>query len=230
MAEETSIDQEASEKFPVLKEAKIILETLFQILEINYQTKITSLAPFQNHLLIKQAQISQLLDDILLVTEKIANEKTFIQYREIGTIFEEIPTLLSSLQALFPGNLAEFYRTSHRLLKFYWAIHFFLARFELESIPAYWENQVLFFNFPDALFSFLQELPAGPQPIEILREIDLEIRLDRRLSLLLSRSPDYISLSPLGEKLLEVHSISEMYYYYLYEFEEDVVGPWSNSV
>ena len=223
-----STNQENSKKFPLLKEAQLVLEKFFQMLGINYQTKITSLTSLQANVLSKKEQIQRLLDNLQSLTKKIVKEKVFMQYREVGTIVEETLPLIPSIQALFPDDLAEFYRTSHCLLKYYWAIRFFLARFELESNPAYWNNQVLFFNFSDALFSFLQELQAGPQPVEILSEVDLEIRLDKCLSMLLLRSPDYISLSPLGKTLLDVHSISEIYYYYLYEFEEDVLQSLSN--
>jgi len=222
--ERTPCNQEPHKMFPLLMEASGVLETFFQILGIKYQTKISLLpSPQCNIVLNQKNQIRRFLRDILSFTQKITKEKEFMQYREIGTILEEILTLLPSLHGLLSQNFTEFYWKSHYFLKYYWAIHFFLARYELESNPTYYENQALFFNFSDTLFAFIEKLQACQQPIDILGEIDLEVRLDRRLPLLLTRTPDYISLSPLGQLLLKVHSISEMYYYYLYDFEEDVL-------
>ncbi|MDD1779519.1 MAG: hypothetical protein LUQ65_15255 [Candidatus Helarchaeota archaeon] len=216
-------DLQNSEKFPFLQEALGALPVFFEEVDIKYETKITSLSPPPEHLHTKIAQIQAYLRDILSTAKKIAQEPVFTQYREFGSIIEDTLAILSSLQELISTNIAKFHHESHRLLKYYWGIRFFIVRSELEANPEYCANQVPLFNLSDALFEFMEVLQAGPQPIEILREVDLEVRLDGRLSFLLSRSPDAIDLSPLGKQLLKVHSISEFYYYYLYEFEEDVL-------
>lgn len=216
-------DSQNLEQFPLLKEALGTLTVFFQELGIKYETKIVSLSPPPEPLHTRTDQIRPLLCDILSTAEKIAQEPLFVHYMECGTILEDTLAILSSLQGLISTDLARFHHENHRLLKYYWAIRFFIVRSELESNPEYCANQVPLFNLPDALFEFMEVLQAGPQPIEILREVDLEVRLDERLSFLLSRSPDEIYLSPLGKQLLNVHSVSEFYYYYLYEFEEDVL-------
>ena len=212
------------EQFPLLKEALVALPVFLKELGITYETKIVSLSPPPNQLLARIDQIRLLLQDILSTAQKIAQEPLFTHYREFGDIIEDTLVLLPSLQDLISTDLTKFHPESHRLLKYYWGIRFFIARSELESDPEYRANQVPLFNLSDALFEFMETLQAGPQPIEILRDVDLEVRLDRCLSFLLSRSPDHIDLSPLGKKLLEVHAVSELYYYYLYEFEEDILS------
>lgn len=217
-------DIDLCEKFPFLKQPLVVLRSFFRELGINYETKITSLNPPSDQLGTKIDQIRPLLHDLLSSTKNLTRESAFVHYRELDTIIENTLTLLPLLQELLPTNLAKFYRESHRLLKYYWGIRFFIVRSELESDPDYRENQIPLFSLSDAVFEFMQTLQAGPQPIEILCDVDLEVRLDRRLSFLLSRSPDHIELSALGKKLLEVHAVSEFYYYYLYEFEEDILG------
>lgn len=148
-----------------------------------------------------------------------------MNYREFGDIIINTISLLESLQSLLTSNIPDFYRECHRLLKYYWAIRYVIARFELESIPLYFQNQIMFFNLPDALFDFLETLKEGPQPVEVLRDVDLEVRIHKGLPIMITRSPDEISLSVLGERFFNVHSISELYCFYLYEFEEDILDP-----
>jgi len=194
-------DPQKCEKFPLLKEALVALPAFFQALGIRHEIKIVSLSQPPDELFTGMDQIRPLLRSILFTTKKIAQEPIFVHFMEFGAIIEDTLALLSSLLEFIPPNFAKFHRESHRLLKYYWAIQFFIVRSELESNPDYCANQVPLFNIPDALFEFLEVLQAGPQPIEILRDVDLEVRLDGRLSLLLSRSPDYIDLSPLGKKI-----------------------------
>lgn len=212
------------EQFPLLGEALIALLALLKELGIPYETKIASIPPPPDQFLAKKDQIRLLLQDILATAKKIAQELLFTRYREFGVIIEDTLGLVPSLSELISTNSVRFHRESHRLLKYYWGIRFFLVRSDLESDPEYCANQISLFSLSDAVFEFMETLQAGPQPIEILCEVDLEVRLDRHLSFLLSRSPDHIALSPLGKKLLEVHAVSELYYYYLYEFEEDVLA------
>lgn len=217
------LDLDHCEKFPFLKEVLVALPSFFRELGIEYETKIASLSPPPGHLRTRTDQIHPLLHALLSTAKNLAQEPVFVHYRELDTIIEDTLALLPSLQELLPTNLVKFHQDSHRLLKYYWGIRFFIVRSELESDPEYRANQVPLFNLSDALFEFMETLHAGPQPIEILCDVDLEVRLDRSLSFLLSRSPDHIDLSPLGKKLLEVHAVSEFYYYYLYEFEEDIL-------
>jgi hypothetical protein len=212
------------EQFPLLKEALVTLPVFLKELGLPYETKIASIPPPPSQLLARIDQTRLLLRDILATAKKIAQEPVFTHYREFGAIIEDTLVLLPSLQELISTDPVQFHRESHRLLKYYWGIRFFIVRSELEADPEYRANQIPLFSLSDAVFEFMETLQAGPQPIEILCDVDLEVRLDRRLSFLLSRSPDHIDLSPLGKKLLEVHAVSELYYYYLYEFEEDILS------
>ena len=82
----------------------------------------------------------------------------------------------------------------------------------------------MFFNLPDDLFEFLETLKEAPLPVNILAEVDLKIRIQKGLPLMISRGVDEIELSDLGKKFFKVHSISEIYFYYLYDFEDEVLN------
>ena len=147
-----------------------------------------------------------------------------INYREFGEIINSTIPLIKSLLSLQGTNISQFHRESYRLLKYFWAIRYVIARFELESIPQYITNQVIFFNLPDVLFEFLEMLKEGAQPVEILADVGLAVRIHKGLPLMISRGVDEITLSDLGKSFFKVHSISEYYFYYLYDFEEEVLS------
>lgn len=226
----TSINQVLTDLSSFLMEIQKELEEFFTLLQINCKEKIISIkaVPIDN---IKNdsEKLNNLLNTISEKTKKISSEKTLTTYMECGEILRNINPLLISLISLLSSNILEFYYESHRLLKFFWAIPFLLARFELDYFPNYRENQLFFFNIPDALFNFLQELKEGPKPVEILAEMDIELRINKLLPILLSRTPDQIALSNLGEQYLKVHAISEYYYYYLYDFEDEILQPAKTS-
>ena len=218
------IEQACQEILPTLQAIQADLEEFFPLVHIHFKEKLEALentptTELQN----KNEQILKLLNKIHAATKEISQIKTFMNYREFGDIIINTISLLESLQSLLTSNITDFYRECHRLLKYYWAIRYVIARFELESIPLYFQNQIMFFNLPDALFDFLETLKEGPQPVEVLRDVDLEVRIHKGLPIMITRSPDEISLSVLGERFFNVHSISELYCFYLYEFEEDIL-------
>ena len=218
----SSIEEICKESVTYLQSIQGDLEALFSQLSIDYKIKLEAIKEsIESNITQDNTEVLELLNKICEATEEISSNPTYVNYREFGEIITEALLLLKSLQSLLASNLPEFHQASYRLLKYYWAIRYVIARFELESIPEFYSNQLLFFNFPDVVFDFIEKLKEGPQPVEILAEVDLDIRLHKGLPLLLSRSPDEITLSLLGEKFFKVHSISDFYFYYLYDFGEE---------
>lgn len=218
-------DQTRQDLIPVLLEIQTELEDLFTILQINYREKVLSIKE-SNEINIKnnQNEIIGKLQLLLQKTEEISSIKTLINYREFGNIINSILSSIKKMQSHLSSNLTEFHQESYRLLKYYWAIRYVIARFELELTPEFMTEQIMFFNLPDELFEFLESLKDGPKPIEILRDVDLEVRIHKGLPLLISRGTDEITLSDLGVKFFTVHSVSDLYFYYLYDFEEEVLN------
>ncbi|MFX1298161.1 MAG: hypothetical protein ACFFD2_25325, partial [Promethearchaeota archaeon] len=208
----------------ILLEIQKDLEAFFTLVKINFEVQLTSIDDIPvERIKTHSKEISQLLQSITQKTEYIKSERIFADYMEFGDIVENILPILKSTFSLLSSNISKLYKESHRLLKYYWGIRFIMARYTLDHTPEYCENLILFFNMPDIVFEFIQELKPGPQPIELLAEIDLALRVDKRLPLICTRTPDHIALSHLGKRLLEVHSLSGFYYYYLYDFEEEVL-------
>ncbi len=202
-----------------------ILKDLFTLLGIEYETQIASIKNIPNEIEpIQIKKLSQLLKLILEETRELQSKKFFMDYMEFGEIIRTSIPILNLLIDLLGSNYSQFHRECYRLLKFFWGIRFVIARFELETIPEFCQNFIGFFNLPDGLFEFIDQLKDGSYPVEILAEMDLKLRVDKRLPLLLSRTPDQISLSLLGEKLLNAHRIANYYYYYLYDFEDEVMS------
>jgi len=222
---EKATDPTCQELIPVLEEIQANLEEFFLFFEINCQERVTSIENINDlNVKAKNQKGMELINKILSSTNEISSIKMLINYREFGEIINSTIPLIKSLLSLQGTNISQFHRESYRLLKYFWAIRYVIARFELESIPQYIKNQVIFFNLPDVLFEFFETLKEGPQLVEILAEVDLAVRIHKGLPLMISRGVDEITLSDLGKKLFKVHSISEYYFYYLYDFEEEVLS------
>ncbi len=225
MTEPEIKDPTCQELIPLLQEIQTDLEELFSLLQINYQEKVTSIKEINSAIGATQIEkTNELIKKILTNTTEIFSIKTLINYREFGDILNSTIPLIKSLLSLRGSNISQFQREGYRLLKYFWALRYVIARFELESIPQYISNQILFFNLPDVLFEFFETLKDRPQPVEILAEVDLKVRLHKGLPLMISRGVDEIALSDLGKNFFRVHSISELYFYYLYDFEEEVLN------
>ncbi|MHA1264037.1 MAG: hypothetical protein ACTSRS_02280 [Candidatus Helarchaeota archaeon] len=209
---------------PTLKEIQCELEEFFSLIQINYKEKLTSIQ-FPNELGIKEnlKPILTLISKISHATHHFSSINTLMNYREFGEVITRLQGILQKLPNLLHSDFEKFYRMSHYLLQYYWGIRYIIARFELESFPDYLPNQIMFFNIPDVLFEFLESLRNGSRPVEVLAEIALEIRTHKTLPLLLNRGVDEISLSDLGKQFFEVYEISDFFFYYFYDFPEDVL-------
>ena len=213
------------EDLMLLQEIQTNLERLFILLDIPYQEQIKKLQnPPLETLHEKTAEIGGIIPTLLAETQQICSIKPFTDYMAFEKIINDAIQLLQLLISLQSSDLPKFYLRSHKLVILYWGIEYYVAKYELDQTPEFCENTLLFFNMPDSVFEFILQLKQGPKPVEILAEVDLQLRIDKRLPLLLSRTPDHISLSPLGEKFVQVHEISHIFFYYLYDFEEDVLG------
>ncbi len=200
------------------------LADYFIALDIPYEEKLKAIRePPVAELQHQSPKIQTLIHVIREKTQIINRIKIVRDYMEFGTVLDSILPLLESLALLLSSDPSKFYHESHYLLKYYWGIRFVRARFALEGTPEFCENQLFFFNMPDSLLEFVEELKAGPKPVEILGEVSIEVRIHKLLPLLIARGPDEIKLSPLAEKLLNAHTISDKYYYYLYDFEEEIL-------
>ncbi|NVM53331.1 MAG: hypothetical protein HWN66_06470 [Candidatus Helarchaeota archaeon] len=218
---ENPVQQTCQEVLPSLLQMQTDLEELFSLIKINFKEKLITIDEVKTSRPKDGVeQVHQFINKVLSATEELSTINVLINYREFGDILNTTIPLFHSLLQLLSTDYPMFYRESHRLLKYYWAIRYVVARFELESIPEFIGNQIPFFNMPDMLFDFIEQLKNGPKPVEILAEVDLQVRIDKSLPLLISRGPDEIRLSVLGEKFLKVHSLSDFYCYYLYEFDE----------
>lgn len=220
---QNTIDHKYLELIPRLLQLQSDFEKFFLMIDISYETIIIEITKPDNLKLPDRIiEIKSLLMHLNQATHEIASINLLMNYREFGSIVVDTIPLLERLIQLLPHNFPAFYQDSHPLLKYYWGIRYLIARFELESIPEYYCNQALFFNIPDNVFTFLEGLKDGPQPVTVLADVDLEVRIHKSLPLFLSRTPDEITLSPLGEKYFTVHAISEFYFYYLYDFGENL--------
>jgi hypothetical protein len=216
--------------FPLLLAIQKDLETYFTILEINYKIQLTSINEVPAETIkSKINDLKILLETVLQKTTEVSTINFFSSYMEFGNTLKQSITHLDSLLKLLFSNISDFYLQSHYLVPLFWGVQFMIARYELEQLPDYCENHLLFFNFPDELFEFIEYLKEGPQPVEILAQMNLHLRVDKRLPLLLSRTPDHIALSPLGEKLLNAHTITNTFYYYVYDFKEAIMDQPKSS-
>ncbi len=208
-----------------LQEIQLNLERVFTLLDIPYQEQIAKLEnPPLETMHTKTAEIERILSTVLSKTQQVCSVKPFTDYMAFEKIINDAIQLLQLLISLKSSNPAEFYSRSHQLLILYWGIEYYVKKYELDQTPEFRENTLLFFNMPDYVFEFIQQLKQGPKPVEFLAEVELQLRIDKRLPILLLRTPDHISLSPLGQKFIQVHEISHIFFYYLYDFEEEVLG------
>ncbi|MHA1651308.1 MAG: hypothetical protein ACTSYB_14040 [Candidatus Helarchaeota archaeon] len=217
-----SVESPINSDLDQLIEIQKDLETCFDLIGINYKDQLETIK--SSSLDTKKFRLKKIKLLLLNLSNKLKNINTsFLTYMEFGMIVKEIIPLIETLLSFLPSNLSQLYLESHRLLKLYWGIRFVLARFALEKCPEFYKNQIQFFNLPDTLFTFIEKLKKQPLPIRILTELDSKLQHDERFPLLIDKTKNHIVLSPLGEKLLTAHTIANYYYYYLYDFEEDVL-------
>ncbi|MHA1276405.1 MAG: hypothetical protein ACTSQI_15290 [Candidatus Helarchaeota archaeon] len=214
----------SQEDLSLLIEIQEGLRHFFELQDINYQAKLDHLPHVPGERIKSNyRKITQLLRSIETKIQQICSSMPLTDYLTFEKIINKARQFIHQLLTLQSTDLAEFYKISHWFLVFYWGIEYYIKKNELDQIASFRDNSVLFFNMPDSVFEFILQLKEGPQPVEILAEVDLELRLDKRIPLLLSRTPDQIMLSPLGLKFLEVHEVAQIFFYYLYDFEEEVL-------
>ncbi|MHA1301745.1 MAG: hypothetical protein ACTSO9_20180 [Candidatus Helarchaeota archaeon] len=198
------------------------LKIIFDLLEIPFKVQIESIISLsEKNIEENKPKILKNLNEILNIFKQIESEK-LIQITDFKKFLNEIIPIIKEINFILKKSQISKYIHLYLLIQVYWFIEYFIKHeIEFKNNEFFNENVHYKWIIDDSCLDFLMQLKKQPKTAhELISKLDKSRLLSLIETKMIKIENNQVILTSLGNIMIDLANIGELYIYYIDEFNE----------